>query len=266
MLSNTLKLQHLYSAQRIIFMKSKTLVKALIFLIAANIICISSFFVIINVMKNDENHENGSYSERDSEKDTNDDKYLNVIAFEPAEDTVLTKEQLSNICEVLKNRLTANGYTDAKVQKYGSKKIKVKFSDSDIPTGEISEMLCSEAKLSFNDYIGNELLGGSDIKSAKASRDTLISESNEYVVKLRFSAEGANKFAEATEKISGYTDGNNVIAIMLDDEMISCPTVNSRIDTDECYIQGGFDKDSAEKLAAMISCGQLPFSLKETSQ
>lgn len=152
MLSNTLKLQHLYSAQRIIFMKSKTLVKALIFLIAANIICISSFFVIINVMKNDEN---GSYSERDSEKDTNDDKYLNVIAFEPA---------------------------------------------------------------------------------------------------------------EATEKISGYTDGNNVIAIMLDEEMISCPTVNSRIDTDECYIQGGFDKDSAEKLAAMISCGQLPFSLKETSQ
>lgn len=250
-------------------MKSKTIIKALIFLIIANIICISSFFLVVNVLKKDGWREKPVYSEKytdENAKDTDDDIEKNVIILEALSDAKLTEEQLSNVCEVLKNRLTAYGYTDANVQKYTSEKIKVKFSDSEILTDEIVEMLCSEAKLSFNDYMGNEVLCGDDIKSAKAEYDTSGNGNKEYIVKLRLSAEGTKKFAEATEKISEYTDGNNIIAIMLNDEMIACPTVNARIETEECYIQGDFDEDSSKKLATLISCGRLPFRLKEASR
>lgn len=183
------------------------------------------------------------------------------IVFEPATDKSVSDDQLNAAQEVLRTRLTANGYTEAIVSKQGSDRIRVEIPAVDNPEDAV-EMLGATAKLSFVDYQGNEVLGGEDVKSAKAAYDTVSSGTKEYIVKLQLSAEGAKKFAEATEKISGYTDGNNIIAIMLDDELVSSPSVSTKIDSDECYIQGDFDKDSSAKLANQIQSGQLPFSLE----
>ncbi len=183
------------------------------------------------------------------------------IVFEPSTDKSVTETQLNAAQEVLRTRLTANGYTEAIVSKQGSNRIRVEIPAVDNPEDAVS-MLGATAKLSFVDYQGNVVLDGNDVKSAKAAYDTVSSGNKEYIVKLQLSADGTKKFADATEKISGYASGNNYIAIMLDDKLVSSPSVSQKIDSDECYIQGDFNKDSSAKLANQIQSGQLPFSLK----
>ena len=184
------------------------------------------------------------------------------IVFEPDTDKKVTDEQLDSAQEVLRTRLTSLGYTEAVVSKQGSDRIRVEIPSVDNPE-EAVDILGATAKLSFVDYEGNEILTGEDVESAKAAYDVVDSNgSKAYIVKLKFNSEGTKKFAEATAKISQYTDGNNFIAIMLDDKTVSSPSVKQAIDSDECYIEGAdFDQNNTATLASQIQAGQLPFSL-----
>lgn len=183
------------------------------------------------------------------------------IVFEPDTDKKVTESQLESAQEVLRTRLTSLGYTEAVVSKQGSDRIRVEIPSVDNPE-EAVDILGATAKLSFVDYQGNEILGGNEVKSAKAAYDTVDSNGNKaYIVKLQFTSEGTKKFAEETEKISQYTDGNNFIAIKLDEDVVSSPRVSQKIDSDECYIEGEFTQETASTLASQIQAGQLPFSL-----
>lgn len=185
-----------------------------------------------------------------------------VIVFEPDTKDKIKEGELEAAQEVLRTRLTSLGYTEAIVSKQGSEKIRVEIPSVDDPEAAV-EMLGATAKLSFTDYTGTEVLGGKEVKSAKAAYDTVDSNgSKAYIVKLQLTSAGTKKFSEATARVSQLTDGNNYIAIMLDDKVISSPSVKQQIDSDECYIEGDFDKDSAAALASQIQAGQLPFSLK----
>ena len=53
------------------------------------------------------------------------------------------------------------------------------------------------------------------------------------------------------------------MAIVMDDQVISAPSVSSKIDSDSCVISGSFTRDSATELANLINAGQIPFSLKQ---
>lgn len=184
------------------------------------------------------------------------------IVFEPNTDDKVTETEMDAAQEVLRTRLTSLGYTEAVVSKQGSDKIRVEIPSVDNPE-EAVEILGATAKLSFTDYTGAEVLGGKDVKSAKAAYDTVDANGGKaYIVKLQLTSEGTKKFSEATARVSQLTDGNNYISIMLDDKVISSPSVKTTIDSDECYIEGDFDKDSAAALASQIQAGQLPFSLK----
>ena len=183
------------------------------------------------------------------------------IVFEPDTKDNVTDEQMKSAQEVLRTRLTSLQYTEAIVSKQGSDKIRVEIPSVDNPE-EAVELLGATAKLSFVDYQGNEVLGGDDVKTAKAAYDTVSSGNKAYIVKLKLTSAGAKKFSEATAKVSQYGDNNNYIAIMLDEKVISSPRVSQTIDSDECYIEGDFDKDTSATLANQIQAGQLPFSLK----
>ena len=63
--------------------------------------------------------------------------------------------------------------------------------------------------------------------------------------------------------VAARTDGTNVMAIVMDDQVISAPSVSSKIDSDSCVISGSFTRDSATELANLINAGQIPFSLKQ---
>ena len=113
---------------------------------------------------------------------------------------------------------------------------------------------------------GEIVLEGSEVKSAKAEFGPLSDGTQGYKVTLKFTPEGQEKFAAATEKIASYGPGANVLAIYLDNTLISAPRVSEKIDSDECFIEGDFTQETAKTLAAQINGGMLPFALECTQK
>lgn len=119
------------------------------------------------------------------------------------------------------------------------------------------------AKIEFRDPDGNVVVSGDDIKAAKYSEDPVDATglASPHVV-LTFSDEGRSKFAIATENLVGKE-----ISIYLDEEKISAPIVNTKIDSNTAIItmgQGTFAERSAEaqETAMLIDSGALPFTLE----
>lgn len=187
------------------------------------------------------------------------------IVFSPDTDKNVTEAELESAQEVLRTRLTAIGYTEAVVTKQGENRIRVEIPSVDNPEEAVA-LLGATAELKFVDYQGNEILNGNDVKNAKAAYEAIDETGSQYIVKLQFNKEGVKKFADATAKISQYPQGQNIISIVLDGQVISSPSVTKTIDSDECYIEGGdFNAENTKTLASQIQGGKLPFSLKHDS-
>ncbi|MCD7855022.1 MAG: protein translocase subunit SecD, partial [Clostridiales bacterium] len=80
---------------------------------------------------------------------------------------------------------------------------------------------------------------------------------SQVVVALEFDSVGKQAFAEATQNNIG-----NRIYILLDDQIISAPTVNTAILDGSAIITGDFTNEEAQKLANLIKSGSLPFDLR----
>lgn len=84
----------------------------------------------------------------------------------------------------------------------------------------------------MKDEDGNILITVEDVLSA----ETIVNDNNgnkEYCVSLKFTDEGAEKFAEATEQNIG-----KVISIYVDDIIVSAPMVQAKITGGEAIISG----------------------------
>ena len=135
-------------------------------------------------------------------------------------------------------------------------------SDTTVDPLAAVEGLDKTAVIQFRDSDGNVLLEGDDIVSAKYSDDPTDNTGmpNPHVV-LTFSSDGTKKFAEATGNLV-----NQEMPIYLDDECITSPVVNSKIDSSTAIITVGQGtnaekKEIAEEYAMLIDSGSLPFSL-----
>ena len=80
-------------------------------------------------------------------------------------------------------------------------------------------------------------------------------------VSLEFNQEGSKLFEKATKNYL-----NKRIAILLDDQVITSPTVSSVIPDGKAVINGSFDIKSAKSLSAQLNAGALPLSIKLLSQ
>ncbi len=98
---------------------------------------------------------------------------------------------------------------------------------------------------------------GTDIRDAQTGTK---SETGEPIVRFFLTVEAGKKFAAFTElhKKGGVDPAN--LGIVLDDHVISAPSINSQIH-DEGYIEGGFTEQSASDLAKLLQSGSLPASL-----
>lgn len=187
-----------------------------------------------------------------------------VIVFEADTQEAVSSENMEAVKQVLRNRLDTNGYFEATVSQQGDNRVRVEIPSVTDPE-EAVELLGATAKLTFRDYEGNVVLtGGEDVIGAKAVYEQLDSNGTKgFLVQLKLSKGGQKKFAEATEKIAPLTDGNNFIAIYLDENEISSPSVSEKIDSETCVITGDFTQEYAKTLAGQIQSGQLPFGLKD---
>jgi protein-export membrane protein SecD len=102
-------------------------------------------------------------------------------------------------------------------------------------------------------------LTGKDLKSA-----SVVFQSQglgEPQISLQFNDEGTKLFADLTKKNLEKT-----IAIFLDGNVISAPTVQSEITNGEAVITGKFTLEEAKDLAQKLNTGALPLPLSLVSQ
>lgn len=185
-----------------------------------------------------------------------------VIVFEAQVDNP-SDEQMNTVANMMRTRLDGLGYSEATVTRQGLKKVRIEIPSVSDPE-EAAATLGATAQLQFVDYEGNVVLTGNDIKDASAEYGPVNQMGNsEHHVKLTLTDEGVKKFAEATARVAALSDGNNYIAIMMDNMIISAPLVREAINSEECIISGEFDSDSTKALAGNIRSGQLPFSLAQ---
>ncbi len=166
------------------------------------------------------------------------------------------QDKMNSAISMIQQRLDRKGWTEANVYQEGSKRIRVEIPGIDDVETAVEE-IGQTAKLSFVDSTGQVVVKGEDVINAKKQSYTGENGQSQIVVSLEFNEKGKEDFKNATEANIGLP-----IFIMLDDEIISAPTVNSVISDGKAIIEGGFDIDGAEELASLIRAGSLPFELE----
>lgn len=98
-------------------------------------------------------------------------------------------------------------------------------------------------------------------KNLKRSEVTFDPNTGKPEVSLEFDSEGAKLFEEITTRSTGKT-----LAIFLDDELLSAPSVKGAIAGGRAVIQGSFTTDDAKRLSIALNAGALPVPLKVIEQ
>lgn len=167
-----------------------------------------------------------------------------------------TSQEMDTAIALIQDRLDRKGYTEAEAAKQGDNRIRVDIpgvGDADQAIKEIGQT----AQLKFTTEDGQVVVSGDQVKDASKQVGSMSENSPaQPYISLEFTEDGKKAFAEATRNNVGKT-----ISIMLDETVISAPTVNSAIEDGSAVITGNFTPESAEELAALIRAGSLPFNL-----
>lgn len=177
------------------------------------------------------------------------------IVYEADQETV-TDAEMSAAISLLRGRLDWNGWTEAEVAKEGDRRIRVQIPGVE-NAEEAIQQIGQTAQLSFVDEAGTIILTGDMVKDATKQVGSADANSPSMpYVSLEFNEEGKARFAEATAANIG-----KVIYIVMDDEIISSPVVQTAITDGKAMITGQFTGEGAEELASLIRAGSLPFNL-----
>jgi len=186
-----------------------------------------------------------------------------VIVLEAATEETPTDEQMDAVSNMMRTRLDELGYTEANISLQGSNQVRVEIPSLDNPT-DAAEFLGATAQLEFWNANNEVVLTGADIETASAQYGQVkeLGGSENYV-ELKLTDEGVQKFSAATAAAVSAPAGQNYISIVMDGVVLSSPAVENQITDDTCVISGDFDAERANKLAAQIRAGQLPFGLNK---
>jgi len=123
------------------------------------------------------------------------------------------------------------------------------------PTNNPTEATSSSIFSRLTTFTG---LSGKHIKKATVDFDN---QTGKPIVALEFTDEGSKIFADVTKK-----NINKPVAIVIDNMIISAPTVKQAITEGTAVISGNFNVDEAKKLAISINSGALPVPIKLVEQ
>ncbi|MFF2377777.1 hypothetical protein ACFVUW_25650 [Streptomyces xiamenensis] len=74
-----------------------------------------------------------------------------------------------------------------------------------------------------------------------------------WLIQLTFTAEDGALFGDLTEAVAARPVPQNQLAMLLDGELLTAPSVMARIDGGQVQISGGFTREEAEALAARLA-------------
>lgn len=175
----------------------------------------------------------------------------------------VTRQSLIQTAQSLERRINELGTTEPEVTTEGSNRIRVRLAGVS-NEAEVRSMLKKPAELTFRSataadakkpgqYSKIELRGDDFVENgAVVGYDQL--NKPEISIKVKDKA----KFAEITKRLL-----NKELAIFLDDELLSAPTVRSELTDGSASITGSYTREEANKLADTINLGALPLKLTE---
>ena len=157
-------------------------------------------------------------------------------------------DAVQRVLKIIDRRVNELGLTEPIVQRQGDRRIIVELPGIKDPEKAI-EILGKTAMLEFQDESGTTVLTGKDLKDARAQ----IDQGKRNLVAIEFTNEGGKAFADLTAKNVGKR-----IAILLDKQMLTNPTVEEPITGGKAVITGSRTLEEAERVAILLRSGSLP--------
>ncbi|MCQ2559827.1 MAG: protein translocase subunit SecD [Clostridia bacterium] len=166
----------------------------------------------------------------------------------------VTASRMDDLKSAIERRVNSLGVSEPSIYVQGEDRLVIELAGVDDPEEAVNKII-QVAYLEFKDEEGNVWLTGDDLKDAQAVLTSTTSDVAE--IQLRFSSEGAKKFADATEALLGKK-----LCIYLDGEQISDPTVQAVLSDGEAVITGRYTLEEANNLAINLRSGALPVQVQ----
>lgn len=211
---------------------------------------------------------------------TEKDGYLQVMYDEQSLNQIKAKLVDQSI-EIVRKRIDEYGTNEPIIQSQGSGRILVQLPGIQNPE-EVKILLGKTAKMTFHLVDSSTTVTEAKRGKLKSSSRVIRGSAGEQYVIIRKPAVGGEtltdagvsfqdgaaavsfKFNNLGAKKFGEVTKNNVgeqLAIVLDDEVISAPTIQSAITGGSGVITGNYTSESAQELALLLRSGALPAPL-----
>lgn len=173
---------------------------------------------------------------------------------------------MESVYTIMRDRLDNQGLTEALCYRVGDDMVTIEIPDVNDPQ-EAIESFMQTAKLEFRNADGKTVLDGADVENAYATYFNNDQQVTEIGVSLKLTSEGTAKFKAATQAAISAGSGKDYIAIVIDGQTISSPTVNDVIENGEAIISGSFETlEDASYLANNINAGAFTYDLEAVEQ
>jgi preprotein translocase subunit SecD len=203
------------------------------------------------------------------------------ITLSDAEKQATDERTMQQSLEIVRRRIDEVGTREPTIQRQGADRILIQVPGIG-SAAELKAIIGTTAQLTFNPVvnrgsdenanpgIGNAILPSADEQGVFYTIETAPVVTGEQLVdaqpsfdqngapavSFRFDTNGARKFGDYTAENIGAP-----FAIVLDDEVISAPTIQSHIPGGSGIITGRFSVEESTNLAVLLRAGALPAGL-----
>jgi preprotein translocase subunit SecD len=204
-----------------------------------------------------------------------------TVVLSEAEKSASDERTMQQSLEIIRRRIDEVGTREPTIQRQGSDRILIQVPGIG-SAAELKEIIGTTAQLTFSPVvsrttdgtqtpgIGNKIVPSLDeaglfyvIESAPVvTGEELVDAQPSFdqngapAVSFRFNTSGARKFGDYTAENIG-----SPFAIVLDDEVVSAPTIQSHIPGGSGIITGNFNVEESTRLAVLLRAGALPAKL-----
>ncbi|MCR9108016.1 protein translocase subunit SecD [Marivita sp. XM-24bin2] len=205
-----------------------------------------------------------------------------VVTLSEAEQLATDERTMQQSLEIIRRRIDEVGTREPTIQRQGTDRILIQVPGIG-SAAELKEIIGTTAQLTFQPVVGrsddanasagvgNEVLPsldengvfyileqapvvtGEELVDAQPAFD----QNGRPAVNFRFNPTGARKFGDYTAANIG-----NPFAIVLDEEVISAPVIQSHIPGGSGIITGNFSVEESTQLAVLLRAGALPAGLE----
>lgn len=205
-----------------------------------------------------------------------------LISLSEAERAATDDRTVRQALEIVRSRIDEAGTREPSIQRQGDRRILIQVPGVG-SAQEVKDLIGTTAQLGFHPVVGtttnpDDRAGANNVIMPSRDQEGLyyiverapvvtgdeltnaqptLDENSRPAVSFQFNPSGARKFGDYTQENIG-----SPFAIVLDDEVVSAPTIQSHIPGGSGIITGRFSVEETTNLAVLLRAGALPAELE----